>query len=130
MGTLPTILVRSRSPCLGGPNTRRSSRSERRRVAPCGLRSRKLAMHILILGAAGMVGRKLIDRLARDGGLNGAPIDRLTLIDVVSPAKPSGIAGKVETIVSDLSAPGEAEKAVAARPDVIFHLAAIVSGEA
>src|SRR5262249_55494426 len=33
-------------------------------------------------------------------------------------------------VVSDLSAPGEAEKAVATRPDVIFHLAAIVSGEA
>jgi len=87
-------------------------------------------MHVLILGAAGMVGRKLIDRLARDGGLNGQPIDRLTLIDVVSPAKPAGIAGKIDTVVSDLSAPGEADKAVAARPDVIFHLAAIVSGEA
>src|SRR5262245_48891972 len=87
-------------------------------------------MHVLILGAAGMVGRKLIDRLAHDGGLNGAAIDRLTLIDVVSPAKPAGIASKIETAVSDLSAAGEAEKAVAARPDVIFHLAAIVSGEA
>jgi D-erythronate 2-dehydrogenase len=32
--------------------------------------------------------------------------------------------------VSDLSAPGEAEKLVASRPDLIFHLAAIVSGEA
>ena len=43
-------------------------------------------MHILILGAAGMVGRKLIDRLSRDGGLNGKPIERLTLADVVAPA--------------------------------------------
>jgi nucleoside-diphosphate-sugar epimerase len=33
-------------------------------------------------------------------------------------------------IVSDLSTPGEAEKLVAKRPDVIFHLAAVVSGEA
>jgi nucleoside-diphosphate-sugar epimerase len=32
--------------------------------------------------------------------------------------------------VSDLSAPGEAEKLIAQRPDTIFHLAAIVSGEA
>src|SRR6266705_1341484 len=87
-------------------------------------------MHILILGAAGMVGRKLIDRLARDGGLDGRPIERLTLSDVVSPAKPAGFSGKIETVASDLSAPGEAEKTVAARPDVIFHLAAIVSGEA
>ena len=87
-------------------------------------------MHVLILGAAGMVGRKLIDRLARDGGLNGRPIDRLTLADVVNPEKPKGVAGAVETVTMDLSTPGEAEKIVASRPDVIFHLAAIVSGEA
>jgi nucleoside-diphosphate-sugar epimerase len=87
-------------------------------------------MHILILGAAGMVGRKLIDRLVRDGGLNGQPIDRLTLADVVNPEKPKGFAGAVERVTMDLSTPGEAEKIVASRPNVIFHLAAIVSGEA
>jgi D-erythronate 2-dehydrogenase len=87
-------------------------------------------MHILIIGAAGMVGRKLTERLVHDGGLNGQPVARLTLADVVSPTKPAGFTGKVETMASDLSAPGEADKTVAARPDVIFHLAAIVSGEA
>jgi nucleoside-diphosphate-sugar epimerase len=87
-------------------------------------------MHILILGAAGMVGRKLIDRLGRDGGLNGKPVERLTLADVVAPQKPAGLAGAVDTVTMDLSVPGEAERIVAARPDVIFHLAAIVSGEA
>ena len=87
-------------------------------------------MHILILGAAGMVGRKLLDRLVRDGGLNGKPIDRLALADVVSPQKPSGFTGQVASVTMDLSAPGEAETIVASRPDVIFHLAAIVSGEA
>jgi nucleoside-diphosphate-sugar epimerase len=34
------------------------------------------------------------------------------------------------SVVSDLSTPGEAEKLVASRPEVVFHLAAIVSGEA
>jgi D-erythronate 2-dehydrogenase len=87
-------------------------------------------MHVLILGAAGMVGRKLIDRLVRDGGLNGKTIVRLTLADVVAPQKPAGFAGAVDTVTMDLSVPGEAERIVAARPDVIFHLAAIVSGEA
>jgi len=87
-------------------------------------------MHILILGAAGMVGRKLIDRLMRDGGLSGRPIERLTLADVVSPEKPAKFTGAVDTVTMDLSAPAEAEKIVAPRPDVIFHLAAIVSGEA
>jgi D-erythronate 2-dehydrogenase len=87
-------------------------------------------MHILILGAAGMVGRKLIDRLVRDGGLDGKPIERLTLADVVSPEKPPGFAGAIDTVTMDLSTPGEADKIVSSRPDVIFHLAAIVSGEA
>ena len=85
-------------------------------------------MHILITGAAGMIGRKLVARLAKDGGLNGQPVERLTLIDVVTPELPAGIAGVAE--VSDLSAPGAAEKAIQDRPEVIFHLAGVVSGEA
>lgn len=87
-------------------------------------------MHILIIGAAGMVGRKLADRLSSDGHLGGESIDAMTLVDVIVPAKPSGFSGTVTCMESDLSAPGEAEKLVEMRPDVIFHLAAIVSGEA
>ncbi|MGA2126209.1 MAG: D-erythronate dehydrogenase [Xanthobacteraceae bacterium] len=87
-------------------------------------------MHILITGAAGMVGRKLIDRLVHDGGLDRQAIDRLTLADVVAPSAPPDYSGKVEAAAIDMSLPGAAEKLLAARPDVIFHLAAIVSGEA
>ncbi len=87
-------------------------------------------MHVLIIGAAGMVGRKLTERLVADGGLGGKEIARLTLADMFEPAAPAGFAGKVTTLVADLSEPGTAERLVADRPDVIFHLAAIVSGEA
>lgn len=87
-------------------------------------------MHILITGAAGMIGRKLTERLARDGALNGVPIDKLTLVDVVPPQVPAGFTGQVEIAVSDLSSPGAAARAVAPQPDVIFHLAGVVSGEA
>jgi nucleoside-diphosphate-sugar epimerase len=87
-------------------------------------------VHILITGAAGMIGCKLTERLARDGALNGAPIEALTLLDVVPPTKPTGFAGKVETAAADLAAPGEAAKAIAGRPQMIFHLAGVVSGEA
>jgi nucleoside-diphosphate-sugar epimerase len=87
-------------------------------------------MHILITGAAGMIGRKLTARLVKDGQLNGKKIDRLTLIDVVAPEKPAGFAGIVELSASDLSSPGAAAKAIAGKPDVIFHLAGVVSGEA
>ena len=86
-------------------------------------------MHILVLGAAGMVGRKLVERLVRDGRLGEAAITRMTLQDIVAPAKPD-TSLKVETIAGDFAVAGFAEKLVADRPDVIFHLAAIVSGEA
>lgn len=87
-------------------------------------------MHILVIGAAGMVGRKLTQRLVGDGGLGGKTIDKMTLVDVIKPDAPAGFAGVVDGREGDLSAPGEAETLVASRPDVIFHLAAIVSGEA
>ena len=87
-------------------------------------------MHILVTGAAGMIGRKLTARLVKDGRLNGQKIDRLTLIDVVAPNEPSGFTGTLELSASDLSSPGAAAKAVASRPDAIFHLAGVVSGEA
>lgn len=87
-------------------------------------------MHILIIGAAGMVGRKLAARLAKDGNLDGRAIEAITLIDVVTPEVPAGFTGKAVLESGDVSAAGEAERIVAKRPDVIFHLAAIVSGEA
>jgi len=73
----------------------------------------RLVSKTLIIGAAGMIGRKLSLQFSRED---------LLLHDVVPFDGAS--------FVSDLSAPGEAEKLVASRPELIFHLAAIVSGEA
>ena len=67
-------------------------------------------MHILVTGAAGMIGRKLAARLVKDGQLNGQKIDRLTLIDVVAPDKPAGFSGVVEVSTSDLSSAGAATR--------------------
>jgi D-erythronate 2-dehydrogenase len=87
-------------------------------------------MHILILGAAGMVGRKFLERVVRDGHIGGKDVTIATLHDVVTPATPAGATFKVTCVASDFSNPGEAEKLIAGRPDLIVHLAAIVSGEA
>lgn len=87
-------------------------------------------MNILIIGAAGMVGRKLTERLVADAALNGKNITKLSLVDVIEPSVPQGFSGEVETLGVDISANGASAPLVAARPDVIFHLAAIVSGEA
>jgi len=84
-------------------------------------------MHVLIVGAAGMIGRKLVHRLVADGNVGGRGIERLTLVDVVAPASPDG---QAETVSADLAAPGEAERLIENRPDLVVHLAAVVSGEA
>ncbi|MCU0907245.1 MAG: SDR family oxidoreductase [Rhodobacteraceae bacterium] len=87
-------------------------------------------MHILLIGAAGMIGRKLALRLAADGAIGATPIAALDLVDVVLPPVPAGLAGRVTAAIADLSAPGTADRLAATRPDLVIHLAAIVSGEA
>ncbi|MEM8813369.1 MAG: D-erythronate dehydrogenase [Pseudomonadota bacterium] len=87
-------------------------------------------MHCLILGAAGMLGVKLASEVAGTGKIAGRNVTRLTLHDVVDPQVPVSIGCPVEALAGDLSRPGVAERVIAGRPDVIFHLAAIVSGEA
>ena len=62
--------------------------------------------------------------------LNGKPIDKLTLVDVSVPQKPQGFTGSVLTSAGDIADAAAARAAIAGRPDVIFHLAAVVSGEA
>ena len=57
-------------------------------------------------------------------------IDALTLIDVIEPGLPEGFTGRVNRYAANIALPDTAKRAVSERPDVIFHLAAIVSGEA
>ena len=87
-------------------------------------------MKVLITGGAGMIGRKLAHRLARDGALAGKAISKLTLYDVVPGTAPADATIPVDLATGDLPALGEADRLIADRPEVIFHLAAIVSGEA
>lgn len=86
-------------------------------------------MHILIVGAGGMIGRKLSHELGRRGALDGRPVTRLTLVDMQPPpALDSTIT--VESIGADISDPEVARALAGLRADVIFHLAAVVSGAA
>ncbi|KOF17618.1 NAD-dependent epimerase [Ensifer adhaerens] len=87
-------------------------------------------MHVMVIGAAGMVGRKLVEKLASEEGALGYDISRLTLVDVIEPPVPQGLSPVAKALALDLSTEDAAGKLVALRPDVIFHLAAIVSGEA
>ncbi len=87
-------------------------------------------MHVAIIGAAGMIGRKLAERIAETGAIESKHVDALTLIDVVAPDVAENFSGRRTALAADLSARGTAERLIASRPDVIVHLAAIVSGEA
>jgi len=87
-------------------------------------------MQVVITGAAGMLGGKLAARLVRDGCIGRREIDTLTLVDVEHAADPDDLPGNLVRTTADLSVPGTASDLVAAAPEVIFHLAAVVSGEA
>ncbi|MCE7030373.1 D-erythronate dehydrogenase [Jiella avicenniae] len=87
-------------------------------------------MRILVLGAAGMVGRRLIDRLLAEKTIAGETIGAIDAFDVVEPqiAAPEGV--EIHSSAGDIADAATVKALVAKRPDMIFHLAAIVSGEA
>jgi len=87
-------------------------------------------VRILIIGAAGMIGRKLAERLAREGSLGGAEITSMVLADLSPPPIPPVARCGIQSTQGDLAEPGAAAELVHGRPDVIVDLAAVVSGEA
>lgn len=87
-------------------------------------------MRVLLIGAAGFIGIKLTCQLITNGVVAGEAISALSLADVITPAVPPAAPFSIEVRSADVSTPGVAESLIASRPDVIFHLAAIVSGEA
>jgi D-erythronate 2-dehydrogenase len=87
-------------------------------------------LKILIVGAAGMIGRKLVERLVQDGAIGGQRIRHADLVDIVEPAAPKEAPFATATAAVDIAAPYIAPKLINAEPDAIFLLASIVSGEA
>lgn len=90
-------------------------------------------MKILIIGAGGMIGAKLAKEIAVQSQLGGQALEQLTLVDVVEPQAPqlsNDASYSIDTEIADLTQTGVAESLVASEPDIIYHLAAVVSGEA
>jgi D-erythronate 2-dehydrogenase len=87
-------------------------------------------MHVLILGAGGMIGQKLAQRLARERAVANQPITALSLVDLAVPEPPAGFDGGLTAAALDISDRVAVDRCIALRPDIIFHLAAVVSGEA
>lgn len=87
-------------------------------------------MHVMIIGAAGMLGHQLAQRFAKHPSIANTPVEIMTLVDITQPPTHAQFQGQQRPIATDLSSPQAAAQLIATRPDVIFHLAAIVSGEA
>lgn len=90
-------------------------------------------MKVLITGGAGFLGRRLVDKLVERGTLKGADgrdraIDEIVLLDIV----PAGgyTDARIRTIVGDVSDAVLLNRAIDRETASVFHLAAIVSGQA
>ena len=77
-------------------------------------------MKVLVIGAAGMIGRKLTARLARDGRVAGQAIDQAHLVDIVAPEPLANAPFPVSLAAFDIAAPYVAPKLIAPRPDRRF----------
>lgn len=87
-------------------------------------------MKILIMGGAGMIGQKLLNLILRNPKLRNKQITEITLFDIIDSPYPSD--SKIPIIVKsgDISNQQTSVDLVSSKPDIIFHLAAIVSGQA
>ena len=82
---------------------------------------------ILIIGGAGMIGQKLAHRIA--AGSIEVDVIELVLYDIVDAIKPDA-SFSIQTTNGNIADPEESTRLAAMRPDIVFHLAAIVSGDA
>lgn len=77
-----------------------------------------------------MIGRKIAQQIAATRSLGGSPVSDLFLTDIVEPSVSLGGSISTKTAALNLVDAGAQQAIAAWRPDVIFHLAAVVSGEA
>ena len=91
-------------------------------------------MRIVITGGAGFLGQRLARKLLEHGSLTDArgtrrEIRAVVLVDVAQPTSPP-VDARVSVVTGDLADPALVDRVVTPDTDSIFHLAAVVSGQA
>jgi D-erythronate 2-dehydrogenase len=86
-------------------------------------------MRIVITGGCGFLGRRVAIRLLERGSALGA-VDELVLFDNAAPALPLPEDKRVRLVTGDIADRDTVARLIAPGTDAVFHLAAIVSGEA
>src|SRR5580700_1805454 len=86
-------------------------------------------MRIVITGGCGFLGRRLALLLLDKGSRRGA-IDELVLFDNAPSALPLPDDKRVRTVTGDIADRDTAQRLISPGTDAVFHLAAIVSGQA
>jgi D-erythronate 2-dehydrogenase len=86
-------------------------------------------MQITILGGGGFLGRRLAQRLAKDGALGEKAITGLTLFDLQAPP-PLEAPFPVRCLGGNIADPAAVTAAIPAGTEVVVHLAAVVSAQA
>jgi D-erythronate 2-dehydrogenase len=86
-------------------------------------------MRIVVTGGCGFLGRRLAIRLLGEGCALG-PIDELVLFDNAAPALPLPEDRRLKLVTGDIADRDTVNQLVAPGTDAVFHLAAVVSGEA
>lgn len=92
-------------------------------------------MRIVITGGSGFLGQQLTRTLLERGYLAGpngpkTAIQKIILVDLAPPAITPDVDRRIQIIAGDISDPQVPPSFITEETDVIFHLAAVVSGEA
>ena len=87
-------------------------------------------MKILIMGGAGMIGQKLLNLILKKEEISNEKVSEITLFDIIDAPYPQDTNILINSTSGDISDEKVSKNLVSSRPDIIFHLAAIVSGQA
>lgn len=87
-------------------------------------------MKVVLTGGGGLLGRSVAAVIASQGTIGGEAVDELVLADIRPVVPPADSRVKIGVATCDVRDPGQVKALITPGTDVVFHLAAIMSGPA